>query len=167
MFSDESRREFGPYWQVIGGIHDFIKTRQETIACCRVKVYDESMSPYAPSHSVSGNLPNISYIMRKPEPLGVEFKTGCDANSGVMIYVELQRGKDVMKLAHYNAEYGATTGCSLRMREAMVGCGQRRIPVNEAADSDDDEFSDLPVSAICDELQRFIMSLVTNISFFF
>lgn len=51
------------------------------------------MSPWRPRTSKNGGLPNISYIIRKPEPLGTEFKTVCCPITGVMTYMEIQRGK--------------------------------------------------------------------------
>ena len=100
--------------------------------------------------------------MRKPEPLGIKLKTSCKAMSGVMLYMEIMRGKDVMKLADYNAEYGATTGCSLRMRDATVGCGQKRIAVANGSKTDNENCEDdssLPVSTICSESLSNILSL--------
>ena len=38
------------------------------------KVLDESMSALVPRTTATGGLPTISYIRRKPEPLGTEFK---------------------------------------------------------------------------------------------
>ena len=58
-----------------------------------VKVLDESMSAWCSRTSKNGGLPNISYIIRKPEPLGTEFKTVCCQLTGVMIWLEIQRGK--------------------------------------------------------------------------
>ena len=55
------------------------------------------MSPFQPSNSKTGNLPNISYVLCKPSPLGIELKTVCDANMGIMLYIEIQRGKEAMK----------------------------------------------------------------------
>jgi hypothetical protein len=34
-----------------------------------------------------GGLPNISYILRKPEPLGIEFKTSVCPVLNVMVYM--------------------------------------------------------------------------------
>ena len=68
--------------------------RRETIASSRVKTHDESMSALKPQTTKKGNLPNISYIMRKPEPLGTELKTVASVESnGPMIYAEIQEGK--------------------------------------------------------------------------
>eukprot|EP00873_Tetraselmis_striata_P016213 jgi/Tetstr1/436477/TSEL_025305.t1 len=38
-------------------------------------ILDETMSASQPRNDKLGNLPNISYVHRKPKPLGTEFKT--------------------------------------------------------------------------------------------
>ena len=54
--------------------------------------FDESMSSWQPRKTKLGGLPNISFVKRKPKPLGTEFKTVCDTESGVMKYMEIQEG---------------------------------------------------------------------------
>ena len=39
------------------------------------KVMDESMSAFQPQTTKTGNLHHLSYVLRKPEPLGTEIKT--------------------------------------------------------------------------------------------
>ena len=45
------------------------------IAASYLKIGDESMSEIRFRTTEKGNLPHLSYIFRKPEPLGTEFKT--------------------------------------------------------------------------------------------
>ena len=72
-------------------VQGFNNNRRRTVAASRVKTLDESMSPYRPQTRKTGNLPNISYIMRKPEPLGTELKTVASIESnGPIIYAEMQ-----------------------------------------------------------------------------
>ena len=53
---------------------------------------DESMISWRPQTSKTGGLPNISFIKRKPKPLGIDLKNGVDSDSGVMICAEIQEG---------------------------------------------------------------------------
>jgi hypothetical protein len=76
-------------------------------------IADESMSAWHPRTTALGGLPNISYIIRKPEPLGTEFKTTACPITGCMLHMEIQRGKEKMKEKQYNREIGATAGCTL------------------------------------------------------
>ena len=56
----------------------FNNNRKRTVASSILTVIDESMSSFQPRTSktgaLHGGLPNISYIIRKPRPLGCEFK---------------------------------------------------------------------------------------------
>ena len=75
------------------------------------------MSAWRPRQTKLGNLPNISYIIRKPEPLGTEFKTVCCPITGVMTYMEIQRGKEGMKNMRLQGTLGATAACTVRCAE--------------------------------------------------
>jgi hypothetical protein len=81
---------------------------------------DESMSAYQPRLDKLGGLPNISVIKRKPRPLGTEFKTICDTETGVMKFMEFQEGKDAMRVKTHSREYGVTTGCTIRLSESCA-----------------------------------------------
>ena len=39
-----------------------------------ILVMDESMSAWGPQTTTTGGLPNISFVQRKPEPLGIEYE---------------------------------------------------------------------------------------------
>ena len=48
----------------------------------------------------------------------------CCAETGVMIYIEIQRGKHGMRKQKYSALLGATAACTLRLAEGSAYCGQ-------------------------------------------
>jgi hypothetical protein len=54
---------------------------------------DESMSAFRPRTTKTGNLPHLSYVMRKPEPLGTEMKNGTCSKTNIMMFLHLCRGK--------------------------------------------------------------------------
>lgn len=88
-FSDSTRADwtsenFDPYYSIIQLDEDFNKNRKNTVAASFTKVLDESMSAFRPRTTKTGGLPNISYILRKPEPLGTEFKCVSCAETGIM-----------------------------------------------------------------------------------
>ena len=93
VYERPAEKDSDPWWQFSSAIHEFNEIRNELITLSHVKVMDETMSPWRPRTSKNGRLPNISYIIRKPEPLGMEFKTVCCPITGVMTYIEIQRGK--------------------------------------------------------------------------
>lgn len=82
-------------------------------------------SPLTLSHPPPGNLPNISFINRKPEPLGTEFKVVACGKTGILIHLELQRGKAAMREAEFASNLLKTAACTARLIKHTVGCGRR------------------------------------------
>ena len=72
------------------------------------------MSAFRPQTRKYGDLPNLSSIPRKPEPLGMEFKVIVCAVTGIVVWLELQRGKYPMREAEFARESGVTAACTLR-----------------------------------------------------
>ena len=62
-----------------------------------MKVGGESMSEIRFWTTAKGNLPHFSYIFRKPEPLGIEFKTVACSVTDALLFIEFHRGKEGMK----------------------------------------------------------------------
>ena len=58
--------------------------------------------------TTKGNLPHLSYIFRKTEPLGTEFNKVVCSITGALLFIEVQRGKEGMKEIRYKKELGAT-----------------------------------------------------------
>ena len=77
--------------------------------------------------TAKGNLPHLSYIFRKPEPLITEFKTVACSVTGELIFIEAQIGKEGMKHSKYQQELGSTAACTKRVMEATKGMGQKSI----------------------------------------
>ena len=74
---------------VISGFNAAFKN----IAVSSMNVRDESMSAIRFWTTAKGNLPHLSYIFRKPEPLGTEFKTVSCYVTGALLSLEVQRRK--------------------------------------------------------------------------
>jgi hypothetical protein len=81
---------------------------------------DESMCAYQAHFDKLGGLPNVSFIKRKPKPLGTEFKTICDTETGVMKLMEIHEVKYAMRVNSNSLEYGATSVCSIRLADACA-----------------------------------------------
>jgi len=129
-FYDRSRSSgdsFDPWWPVIGLIESFNRRRQRRVLASIIKVLDEMMSAFVPRTSRFGGFPNISYIQRKPEPLGTELKVTCCATTGIAINLEVQRGKAGMQSTYPDEqrEHGATAACTLRGAVATRTCAQK------------------------------------------
>jgi hypothetical protein len=94
---------------------DFNAARRDRFTAGLILVLDEIMSAWRPQTTSTGGLPNVSFIPRKPENLGTEFKTVCCGITGVMLFVEVQKGKCAMKEADFASEFGVNAAISLRM----------------------------------------------------
>ena len=114
------------WWMVSKLVNGFNDNRRKKVAASRVKTLDESMSSFRPQKSKTGNLPNISFILRKPKNLGTELKTVASKGAnGPMLHAEIQEDKMGMKnKLHFNT-YGATSSCVLRLAKATKNCGQK------------------------------------------
>ena len=121
---DPNGDESDPWHPIQHFVNEFNANRADKIAASIYKTMDESMSPYRPRKTKTGNLPHLSYILRKPEPLGTEFKSVACAKTKIMLHLEIQKGKSVMASSAYQDELGATAACVLRMAVATKGCGR-------------------------------------------
>ena len=81
-----------PWGEVRIWVNGHNSARREEIRCGSALTPDESMIAWT-GISGPGGVPHLSFLIRKPEPLGIEAKCVCDGSSGVMMYVELQEGK--------------------------------------------------------------------------
>ena len=101
-------------------VSDFNDNRAAKLQAGMTQTLDESMSSYQPRKDKRGGLPNISFILRKPKPLGTEFKTMCDADTGVMMWVEVQEGRTAMRQKTYSRELGTTCATVVRAMESSA-----------------------------------------------
>jgi hypothetical protein len=79
-FSGDSPED--PWNAVLGLVNGFNDNRAQKVAASYTKVVDESMSSWRPTTTALGGLPFLSYILRKPKPLGTEFKTCACTETG-------------------------------------------------------------------------------------
>lgn len=97
-------------------------------------VVDESMSSWkgktlyfnkASDEDVSRvfGLPHTTKIIRKPKGVGLEIRNACCSETGIMLQLELQEGKEAMKKKEFSAEYGSGTASVLRLTRPWHGKG--------------------------------------------
>ncbi len=76
-----------------------------------------------------GGLPHLSYIKRKPKPLGTELKSVCEGTMGIFcLYIEIQKGKVAMQRKKWCNRYTATTACTLRRCDALAFNEEHEVP---------------------------------------
>lgn len=122
-FADMDAVAKGDLWGWLReGIRDFNANRKRWVVQSPVKTGDESMSAWRPRTTATGGLPNITFLVRKPEPLGTEFKDVCDGTHGVMLYLEIQEGRDGMRIKPVNGAkvgenltVGVQSACAVRI----------------------------------------------------
>jgi hypothetical protein len=124
--NDPSRQEnYDPWYMLSKWVREFNANRREMVCASYIKVHDETMCAWKPRKNKTGGLPNISFIFRKPEPLGTEFKSGCCPETGIMLFLEIQRGKvEMPKWSQFFRELGATASCTVRAATYMANAGQ-------------------------------------------
>ena len=142
-FADETRSDpaeednYDPWYPIAALAEDLSLNRHRTICTSNIKTMDESMSGWKPRKNKLGGLPNISFILRKPCPLGTEFKDTCDGETSIMLYLEIQRGRVEMPIRYpENRLHGATAACTLRQVLNTMKCGQKETDEGIAVSRD-------------------------------
>ena len=74
---------------LIGGFNEAFNN----ISVSSLKIRYESMSVIRFWTTAKGGLPHLSYIFRKPDPLGTELNTVACSVTGSMLFIEVQIGK--------------------------------------------------------------------------
>jgi hypothetical protein len=70
IFGDEAKKETVPWYQISSAIDEFNSICQSEVVCSQWISIDETISAWQPCKTALGGLPNISFIVRKPEPVG-------------------------------------------------------------------------------------------------
>jgi hypothetical protein len=70
VYVDNNIKEQDPWYQFKSAVDEFNDIRKTVLVDTSWITIDESMSAWKPRTTATGGLPNISYIVRKPEPLG-------------------------------------------------------------------------------------------------
>ena len=71
IFQDKTVKDTDQWWQFSDAVKEFSNNRQRLVKRAKIEAIDESMCAYHPRTTSTGGLPNISFIKRKPEPLGL------------------------------------------------------------------------------------------------
>jgi hypothetical protein len=70
IYCDESKKDTDPWYHFSGAIDEFNLIRNTKFTCSPWICADEMMCSWRPRTTALGSLPNILFIVRKPEPLG-------------------------------------------------------------------------------------------------
>lgn len=110
------------WWEIRRLVDNFNQNRLLNVVKSEILIPDEAMSPYQPRTTPTGDLPHLSYVERKPKKLGTEFKCIADGTHGLMLYLEIQEGKDSMATKRFRAkDTAAATAQALRLAHGVNG----------------------------------------------
>ena len=73
---------------------------------------------------------HLSYIPRKPHPLGIQLKTICDGVSGVFLGFDPVEGAEQDAKKEFYSDFGSTTATTLRLAKRWFG--SRRVVVADS-----------------------------------
>ena len=100
----------------------FNNQRKKVVRPSWLMVMDELMSLWLGDDGVLDGkganpfpIPFLSFVERKPDPLGAELKVAACGTSGVTVALELQEGAELHCHQQYFTEYGHTTAVCLRL----------------------------------------------------
>ena len=100
-FYSQEDNDSDEWWKARFLIYGFNEACKD-IAAISLKVWDDSTIAVNFWTMTKGKLPHLSYILRKPEPLGAEFNTVTCSSTGALLLIEVQRGKEGMNHTKYH-----------------------------------------------------------------
>ena len=135
IWEEDQNMTKDPWWRFSSAVEEFNEIRRNLILPSEIIAADESMSAFRPQTSKTSNFPNISFIARKPENLGTEFKNSVCPVLGVMMFLEIQRGRNGMDRHDFFKELGATASCTVRVAKGSSHKSIDNVPEIVVADS--------------------------------
>lgn len=103
-------------------ISAFNITRKSNIIPGTGVCIDESMGKWIPFFSdTPEGIPHLTKLIRKPVGVGFEYKCMADAESGIMLFLEYQKGKESMEQKKWCDKYANHVALSLRLTEMLHG----------------------------------------------
>jgi hypothetical protein len=96
------KREDDPWWWFESAVEGFNKVCHEKNKTSIWDILDEAMSAFRPRSTATSKLQNISFILRKLEPPGSEFKCVVCPVVGTMKFLEIKRGAKPMQNDKYS-----------------------------------------------------------------
>jgi hypothetical protein len=122
--ADPKSKEYDPWYMLSVLISDFHHNRQKKVAASLIKILDESMSAWCPQKDRW--IAKHFFYFANTRTFGTEFKSMACSSTGVVLFLEIQRGKAVMpKWNEKYHELEATTSCCIQATKPMANCGQK------------------------------------------
>ena len=112
-------------WDSVRGlISAFNTTRMQNVKPGTEVVMDESMGKWIPMfQGTPEGVPHLTKIIRKPCGVGIEYKDVADVNTGIILFLEIQEGAELMASKKYCDQYPKHVALTLRLTEFLHGKG--------------------------------------------
>jgi hypothetical protein len=125
----EDKLKENPWEEVDYWVRAFNKCRRDEIEAGTNVTPDEMMFAWRGKKG-NGGIPHLSFLIRKPIPLGTESKVVCEGTFGLCMYLEIQKGKATMARKKFCRQYKATTACTVRLLYKM-GLDETNLPLTQ------------------------------------
>jgi hypothetical protein len=102
-------------WECFKPLLNAFNQRRRDLLHMVYLLMDGSMSALRPKTSATGGLPNVTYELRKPKPLGTMFKNGVEGTTGILVTQDVVEGSASQREKKYDGEES-----SLPMREPIM-----------------------------------------------
>eukprot|EP00731_Ephydatia_muelleri_P022143 Em0014g734a len=112
-------------WDAVRGlISAFNTTRMQNVKPGTEVVMDESMGKWIPMfEGTPEGVPHLTKIIRKQCGVGIEYKDVADVNTGIILFLEIQEGAELMASKKYCDQYPKHVALTLRLTEFLHGKG--------------------------------------------
>ena len=112
-------------WDAVRGlISAFNTTRMQNVKPGTEVVVDESMGKWIPMfEGTPEGVPHLTKIIRKPCGVGIEYKDVADVNTGIILFLEIQKDAELMASKKYCDQYPKHVALTLRLTEFLHGKG--------------------------------------------
>ena len=131
--TDDASFELNEWCFVEGLVDEFNAHMQDTVNPGWLLAPDESMSAWRGKQGKKDpkKIPKLQFVQRKPEPLGCELKDIADAQSRMILRMEIMKGKaHEVKPKYWSKEVGATAATTMRLSEPWFG--SRRVVAGDS-----------------------------------
>jgi hypothetical protein len=101
IFAELDEQDEDPWRMMSSAFKQHNENRKAKVMSSIEKTLDETMAAFWPQTRNCGDVPNLSSIPLKPEPLGMELNVIVRAVTGIAVWLELQRGKCPKTVCHW------------------------------------------------------------------
>jgi hypothetical protein len=91
-------------WDVLLPCLNKLNERCKNLVRTLMLILDDSMSGWHPKTTMTGGLPKLTWEPIKPVPLGIMFRNGVEASTGILVYQSVVQHAEVMNQLVYYAE---------------------------------------------------------------